>query len=63
MFLRAPPVQRLYAIYGVNLETEFAYFFRHSKSRNRLVLDVDKKNPKWDGYSYENVHVICVCVA
>eukprot|EP01094_Clydonella_sp_ATCC50884_P026463 TRINITY_DN7262_c0_g1_i1.p1 TRINITY_DN7262_c0_g1~~TRINITY_DN7262_c0_g1_i1.p1 ORF type:complete len:1217 (-),score=447.96 TRINITY_DN7262_c0_g1_i1:241-3612(-) len=39
-----PPVDRMYAIYGINLRTECVYFFKESKSKEpvtKLVLDPD----------------------
>lgn len=35
--LKAPPVDRLYAIYGINLETEVAYIFK--QDNGQVTLD------------------------
>jgi hypothetical protein len=37
--LKAPPVDRLYAIYGINLKTENFYFYKESPGLTKLELD------------------------
>jgi len=37
--LQAPPVQRLYAIYGINLETELLYCYKENKGKPGLLFD------------------------
>ncbi|ELR15075.1 C2 domain containing protein [Acanthamoeba castellanii str. Neff] len=45
--LKAPPVRRLYAIYGINLDTEIGYVFKREKSGS-LALD-DNSPPSKNG--------------
>ena len=40
--LKAPPIDRMYAIYGINLKTETFYFFKENTSKKKItdfVLD------------------------
>jgi hypothetical protein len=34
---KAPPIDKLYAIYGINLKTEAYYFFKDTKSKNNTL--------------------------
>lgn len=53
--LGPPPVQRLLAIYGVNLETERLYFYKQGRDEREWVLDknpkIDPKDPTWSQFS------------
>ncbi|ELR22939.1 phospholipid:sterol acyl transferase [Acanthamoeba castellanii str. Neff] len=47
----APPVKRLFAIYGVNLDTEMFYFYRRDR-KGELVFDRDVKDTAdFQGYT------------
>jgi hypothetical protein len=37
--LQAPPIDNLYAIYGINLKTETGYFFKPNSARSKKVTD------------------------
>lgn len=52
--IEPPPVQRLYAIYGVNLETECLYFIKKNKKKDGLILDTDPKI-ELPGYTFKSV--------
>jgi hypothetical protein len=44
--LKAPPVRRVFHIFGVDLATEFAYLYRH-KVRAGLALIITKHTLGW----------------
>lgn len=58
--LKAPPIDKMFVIYGINLKTETFYFLRESKSSNpvtKLELDPDARLPNFKcegGIAYEN---------
>lgn len=35
--LKAPPIDKIYAIYGINLKTETHYFFKENPSKKRIT--------------------------
>jgi len=48
--MKAPPIDKIFAIYGINLKTETAYFFKKNDSPNpvtSLCLDPDGKIPNY----------------
>ncbi|KAL6078804.1 Synaptotagmin-2 [Balamuthia mandrillaris] len=55
--LQAPPVPRLYSIYGVDLETEVRYFY--TKRNGKLVFDTTApKAEDWKGHTIKD-GIIC----
>eukprot|EP01094_Clydonella_sp_ATCC50884_P018051 TRINITY_DN3267_c0_g1_i1.p1 TRINITY_DN3267_c0_g1~~TRINITY_DN3267_c0_g1_i1.p1 ORF type:complete len:1413 (+),score=388.34 TRINITY_DN3267_c0_g1_i1:156-4394(+) len=58
--LKPPPIDKIFAIYGINLKTETFYFLRESQSSNpvtKLELDPDARLPNFKcegGIAYES---------
>ena len=45
--LKAPPIDRMYAIYGINLKTETFYFFKENPSKKKITdYSLDSKVSK-----------------
>lgn len=49
--LRPPPVENLWVLYGINLNTEVSYYFKpHKTQQGRYVLDAAA-----DKYSHKKI--------
>jgi hypothetical protein len=54
--LKAPPINRLLCVYGINLKTEVSYFYRRLPSGRMVPWQLDHEaNPVVDGHQTERM--------
>jgi hypothetical protein len=51
---RAPPVKRLYAVYGVNLPTEVAYFYSKTEGKDGVSMAKSLDRTPFEGYTVQH---------